>query len=56
MYISRSICRILSVDDMFTIRYAHVLYMGCGRGMHVDGEPCLRVVEEGGVGLGTGVH
>ena len=42
----------LSIDDTCTTRYAHVLYMDCGRGRYVDGESMYKGCGRDWVGMG----
>ena len=36
------LCHSFPDDDTCTTRYVHVLYVGCGRGKYVGGEPMYK--------------
>ena len=48
--------RIVPVVDTCTIPYAHVLYMGCGKGRYVNGVPMYKDIGRGWGGIGTLEH
>ena len=43
----------LLVVDTFTLPYAHLLYMGCGKGRYVNGEPMYKGSGRGWGGIGN---
>ena len=47
---------IVPVVDTCTIPYAHVLYMGCGKGRYVNGVPMYKDIGRGWGGIGTLEH
>ena len=44
------------VVDTCTIPYAHVLYMGCGKGRSLNGEPMYKGSRRGWGGIRTREH
>ena len=46
----------LLVVDTFTIPYAHLLYLGCGKGRYVNGEPMYKGSGRGWGGIGKLEH
>ena len=46
----------LPVVDTCTITYAHLLYLGCGKGRYVNGEPMYKGFGRGWGGIGKLEH